>query len=790
MYSTKGQIHRNDKGSAQPRTPGHAVRSLDGVAGPQIHPATILQRAQLDPGSLTAGDGLRLQRMIGNRAVCQLMESMNPIQAQLEKEEDEEPVELMKAPVQMKPNNTGMPDNLKAGVESLSGNLMDDVRVHYNSDKPTGLGALAYTQGTDIHVAPGQERHLAHEAWHAVQQKEGRVKPTGDIGGIPLNDSRLLETEADAMGAKALQLKIEKTRVENMYAQVEKPKENKSRAIANSVAQKKGNVKQGFGFMDNRAEAKQTAQLQSIVKDQSVQQFQTIPQKTTNKNSKTDIKVHSDNSFEFSVQSPVLSPNKHQRLNFGSIEQPGSTVLQRTPMRVISTGITHLVHENANSIFEGFEVGRFGELEPGDKLVIEDGDIIVSRRGPHTVDDPMKREQYRTGEQIYDWYRVIVVKNQDVREQHLYVRDQTFIRNTAPYVPELLGREKQKKTLESFKTGCKLFQANQEMSFQDFKGLLLKAGFEGSIHEEDSENKPLIDNSQPRKNFIDALRYSYELATRELYGDEAAVRDELLDSALTGSGCIAAQTRMLEDRRALVDNLLDGHAKVLDIFDISSLLHKTEEVRQFVRKELGKLIESDQKVIMDSKDFEQQVRVGLEACNTFEIMLKRNNTQIILRTLAGMDGFLQQFLYEEDGKKRVKILGDMGREYTTMIPVWGRICPQLPELVTNLSQTELEMLQKLDSVREKVRLSQAKFPEKVLNKLWENPTSYLEEQKQIIGRNMELKIQYIPLQSQKNAGKYKFVVKGKEVIVLRMSFTGREMFDNQVSKQVLPLFNE
>jgi len=37
-----------------------------------------------------------------------------------------------------------------------------------------------------------------------------------------------------------------------MYAQVEKPKENKSRAVANSVAQNKNNTKQGFGFVDNR----------------------------------------------------------------------------------------------------------------------------------------------------------------------------------------------------------------------------------------------------------------------------------------------------------------------------------------------------------------------------------------------------------------------------------------------------------------------------------------------------------------------------------------------------------
>ncbi|ABE56415.1 hypothetical protein Sden_3139 [Shewanella denitrificans OS217] len=40
----------------------------------------------------------------------------------------------------------------------------------------------------------------------------------------------------------------------DMYAQVEKPKEHQSKAAASSVAQKKSNVKQGFGIVDNRPE--------------------------------------------------------------------------------------------------------------------------------------------------------------------------------------------------------------------------------------------------------------------------------------------------------------------------------------------------------------------------------------------------------------------------------------------------------------------------------------------------------------------------------------------------------
>ena len=103
-----------------------------------------------------------------------------------------------------RPNNTGMPDNLKAGIESLSGFSMDDVRVHYNSSKPATVQALAYTQGTDIHVAPGQEKHLPHEAWHVAQQMAGRVSPTTNINGMPVNDNVALEHEADVMGEKAV----------------------------------------------------------------------------------------------------------------------------------------------------------------------------------------------------------------------------------------------------------------------------------------------------------------------------------------------------------------------------------------------------------------------------------------------------------------------------------------------------------------------------------------------------------------------------------------------------------
>jgi hypothetical protein len=93
-----------------------------------------------------------------------------------------------------------LPAGLVSGVRSLSGVDLSGVRVHRNSGRPAELDALAYTRGPEIHLGPGQERQLPHEAWHVVQQAQGRVDPSGG----PVNDDAGLEREADVMGARAL----------------------------------------------------------------------------------------------------------------------------------------------------------------------------------------------------------------------------------------------------------------------------------------------------------------------------------------------------------------------------------------------------------------------------------------------------------------------------------------------------------------------------------------------------------------------------------------------------------
>lgn len=193
---------------------GPAVQFKDGPVAQRAGPEDELQMKVATGVAQLAGPEDELQMKtagVAQRAgpEDELQMKVGPGVAQLAGPEDELQMkaapgvaQLAEGPVRR--NDTGMPDDLKSGIESLSGISMDGVQVHYNSPHPTQLNALAYAQGTDIHVAPGQEQHLPHEAWHVVQQAQGRVQATTQMkGGVPVNTDAGLEAEADAMGAIA-----------------------------------------------------------------------------------------------------------------------------------------------------------------------------------------------------------------------------------------------------------------------------------------------------------------------------------------------------------------------------------------------------------------------------------------------------------------------------------------------------------------------------------------------------------------------------------------------------------
>jgi hypothetical protein len=108
-----------------------------------------------------------------------------------------------RSPEKPRENRTGLPDHLKTGIETLSGLSLDDVKVHFNSTLPTSYEAHAFAQGRDIHVGPGKENSLPHEAWHIVQQRQGRVRANVEMNHRLINADASLEREADEMGREA-----------------------------------------------------------------------------------------------------------------------------------------------------------------------------------------------------------------------------------------------------------------------------------------------------------------------------------------------------------------------------------------------------------------------------------------------------------------------------------------------------------------------------------------------------------------------------------------------------------
>ena len=126
--------------------------------------------------SLSDPDLVQRQELMEDEELLQGKFELVQRQAALEEEEELLQGKFAGAPAQPtlqraeddSGNRTGMPDQLKTGLEQLSGFDLSGVRVHYNSEKPAQLNALAYAQGQQIHLGPGQERPCRRRAWPSM----------------------------------------------------------------------------------------------------------------------------------------------------------------------------------------------------------------------------------------------------------------------------------------------------------------------------------------------------------------------------------------------------------------------------------------------------------------------------------------------------------------------------------------------------------------------------------------------------------------------------------------------
>ncbi|MEO8736402.1 MAG: DUF4157 domain-containing protein [Edaphobacter sp.] len=102
-----------------------------------------------------------------------------------------------------------LPDAVRGKMEAALGADFSAVRVHIGPQAER-IGAIAFTTGSDIYFAPGRyqpesmqgQQLLGHELAHVVQQRQGRVRTSGN-GGVAVVQDHALEAEADRLGHRA-----------------------------------------------------------------------------------------------------------------------------------------------------------------------------------------------------------------------------------------------------------------------------------------------------------------------------------------------------------------------------------------------------------------------------------------------------------------------------------------------------------------------------------------------------------------------------------------------------------
>ncbi len=58
-----------------------------------------------------------------------------------------------------------------------------------DQEQPKNENPSEEMEESDMDLDPGEERHLPHEAWHVVQQKQGRVRPSREVEDESDDDS-------------------------------------------------------------------------------------------------------------------------------------------------------------------------------------------------------------------------------------------------------------------------------------------------------------------------------------------------------------------------------------------------------------------------------------------------------------------------------------------------------------------------------------------------------------------------------------------------------------------------
>lgn len=144
-----------------------------------------------------------------NHPIAQPLAASAPRRSPIQRHANGTAMQLPPEMVTRRGGGQPIPQAIRQKMESFFGANFSDVRIHVGPEA-SAIGALAFTQGTDIHFAPGQynpataqgQQILGHELTHVLQQRSGRVRnPFG--GGVAVVQDHAMEAEAERMGHRA-----------------------------------------------------------------------------------------------------------------------------------------------------------------------------------------------------------------------------------------------------------------------------------------------------------------------------------------------------------------------------------------------------------------------------------------------------------------------------------------------------------------------------------------------------------------------------------------------------------
>lgn len=152
---TKIPSQRVEKDASQPQTKQQMTHPNNAQAH-QLRSYQLMAQQAASTIQLKAVQSLMGRTTLQRVEEDDLQTQLNPVQRVEEEPAQAKLVTVQKVDdeesLQAKSTNSGLPHQLKNGIESLSGMRMDHVKVNYNSDKPAQLNAHAYAQGSEIHV--------------------------------------------------------------------------------------------------------------------------------------------------------------------------------------------------------------------------------------------------------------------------------------------------------------------------------------------------------------------------------------------------------------------------------------------------------------------------------------------------------------------------------------------------------------------------------------------------------------------------------------------------------------